>query len=101
MDDQNQKNHSKLPQGLLWSKDIKNIDLNKDKVYIIHQILSYGDLNQIKHLFSIYQRKDIKEVFLHHPQKTYSPAVFNFIKKFILNLDSKDFTESDYVKTSF
>src|SRR3989339_136028 len=38
-------------QGILWSKDIKNIDLEGDKIYIIHQVLSYGKINQIKYHF--------------------------------------------------
>ena len=26
---------------VLWSKDIKNLDTERDKIYIIHQVLSY------------------------------------------------------------
>ena len=87
-------------QGLLWSKDIDDINLKEDKVYVIHQILSYGNLNQIKWLFKIYPARDIKEIFLRSPQKIYLPSVFNFVKKFILNIN-KNLSETDYVKTSF
>ncbi|MDP3882662.1 MAG: hypothetical protein Q8Q48_01245 [Candidatus Staskawiczbacteria bacterium] len=88
-------------QGILWSKDIKNIDLEKDKVYIIHQVLSYGNMKQIKNLFKIYKSKEIKDVFVNHPQKVYSPAVFKFVKKFILSLEKENLTAEKYVKTSF
>ncbi|HCC59906.1 MAG: hypothetical protein A2402_00755 [Candidatus Staskawiczbacteria bacterium RIFOXYC1_FULL_37_43] len=88
-------------QGILWSKDIKNIDLEGDKIYIIHQVLSYGKINQIKYLFKIYKPREIIDVFVNHPKRIYSPAVFNFIKNFILNLKEKDLSANKYVKTSF
>ncbi len=86
-------------QGILWSKDIKNLDLEKDKVYIIHQILSYGNLKQIKWLFTMYKPKEIQEIFLKYPKKIYSPSVFYFIKNFILNLKNKKLAAQNYVKT--
>ena len=88
-------------QGILWSKDIKNMDLEKDKIYIIHQVLNYGSLRQIKKLFKIYTPEEIVDVFVNHPQKIYSPAVFNFIKKFILGLEKENLQVEKYVKTSF
>ena len=88
-------------QGILWSKDIKNIDIKKDRVYIIHQVLSYGGMEQIKQLFRIYGPEEIKDVFLSHPKRIYSPAVFNFIKNFVLNLKKENLLINKYVKTSF
>lgn len=88
-------------QGIMWSKDIKNIDFEKDKVYIIHQVLSYGSIKQIKDLFKIYNSKEIIDVFINHPQRIYSPAVFNFVKNFILNLKKENLKAEKYVKTSF
>lgn len=88
-------------QGLLWSKDIKNIDLEKDKMYIIHQVLSFGNLKQIKKLFEIYSQKEIVDVFVNCPQRIYTPAVFNFVKNFILNLKIENLVVEKYVKTKF
>ncbi|MEK7664669.1 MAG: hypothetical protein AAB361_00845 [Patescibacteria group bacterium] len=88
-------------QGILWSKDIRNIDTRRDKVYIIHQVLSYGNIKQIKSLFKIYKSREIIDVFVNHPRKIYSPAVFNFVKNFILNLKKENLTAEKYVKTSF
>lgn len=31
-------------QGILWSCNVKKLDWQKDKNYIIHQVLMYGDL---------------------------------------------------------
>lgn len=90
-----------LGQGILWSKDIKNIDFKGDKIYIIHQVLSYGKIEQIKYLFEIYKPREIMDVFISHPKRIYSPAVFNFIKNFILGLKNKNLPLNKYVKTSF
>lgn len=88
-------------QGILWSKNIKNLDLEKDKVYIIHQILSYGNMEQIKRLFEIYKLKEIQEVFIRYPKKIYLPSVFYFVKNFILDLKNKRLSPKNYVKTTF
>ena len=88
-------------QGILWSKDIKNIDLQKDKIYIIHQILSYGQINQIKQLFKIYKPQEIRDIFTNHPKRIYSSAVFNFVKNFVLDLPEQNLPKNKYVKTSF
>jgi len=87
-------------QGILWSKNIKNLDLKRDRVYIVHQFLSYGNLEQIKWLFKAYKPRKIKEIFIKSPKKIYSPAVFYFIKNFILGLKRKKLPEEKYVKNS-
>lgn len=88
-------------QPILWSKNVKDLDLEKDKNYIIHQILSYGNLKQIRWLFKVYKREEIKKVFIGFPKKVYLPAVFYFIKNFVLDLRKKRLKEEKYVKTSF
>lgn len=89
---------SKLPknlQGFLWSVDINNLDTTEDKVYIINQILAYGGLPELKWLFKTYSLKQIKDVFLHSPVKTYRPSAFNFAQKILLsireNLDERKY----------
>lgn len=94
---------SKIPdslQGVLWSKSVKELDLKKDKVYIIHQVLSYGSLKQIKWLFKVYPSEEIRRVFLKYPKKIYTPPVFYFVKDFILVI-SKKLLKEKYVKTPF
>lgn len=88
-------------QAILWSKSINKLDLEKDKHYIVHQILSYGNLKQMKWLFRIYPVCEIKEIFIKYPKKIYQPAVFYFIKNIILGLKKKRLKEEDYVKTLF
>jgi len=86
-------------QPLLWSKNIEKLDLKQDKIYIIHQILSYGDLKELKWLFRIYDKKEIEEVFIKFPKKIYQSAVFYFIKNFVLGVKTKRLREKNYVKS--
>jgi hypothetical protein len=88
-------------QPLLWSKGVEKLDEDRDKVYIIHQVLSYGDLKDLRQLFRIYNKKEVKEIFLRFPKKVYQPAVFYFVKNFILGLKKERLKKEDYVKTLF
>jgi len=91
---------NKIPQSLqpfLWSAKIKDLDLKRDKVFIVNQILAFGGLKELKWLFNIYPKTTIKQIFLNHPIKTYRVATFNFIKEIILELESKKLTKEKYV----
>ena len=87
-------------QGLLWSKDVRSLDFEKDKTYIVHQILSYGDIKDIRWLLGIYGRKEVARVFQEFPKKLYQPAVFYFVRDILLNLKGTKFGPNEYVKTS-
>ena len=91
---------NKIPQefqGILWLVNVKNLDLEKNKVYIIHQILMYGDLKEIAWLFKVYSKKEVKKVFEEAPMKIYSPQGFHFIKNIILGLKKKPLSPKKYV----
>lgn len=88
-------------QGILWSVNVKNLDLRKDKVYIIHQVLMYGTLRQIKWLFRVYGKETIRKVFLKDPQRIYNPPAFFFSKNFILGLKNIPLSEKKYVTSIF
>ena len=51
-------------QGILWSVNVARLDLERDKNYIIHQVLAYGNLEQIRWLFQVYGRQGVKDVFM-------------------------------------
>ncbi len=85
-------------QPILWSANVKKLDLEKDKNYIIHQVLMYGDLHQIRWLFQTYKKEEIKEVFLKNPLPIYTKPIFYFIKNIILNLKKKKLDERKYIK---
>lgn len=88
-------------QGILWSCDIKKLDWERDKNYIIHQVLMYGDFKDISLLFKVYSKKEIREVFKKKPLKIYTPQAFNFVKKIILGIKEKTITPKKYVTTLY
>ena len=97
------KTSSKIPKSLqwvLWSADVNHLDKEKDKYYIIHQILIYGGIEEIKWLFSNYSKKEIVDVFL-QPYKNYPKKIFYFVKNFILNLKNKKIDEDAYVTSIY
>ena len=84
-------------QGVLWSKSVSSLDLQKDRNYIIHQILTFGTLKQIRWLNKIYPKKVIKAEFIDKPRKLYTNSAFNFIKNYILAINKK-LQKTYYVK---
>lgn len=84
-------------QGILWSKNTKKLDLQKDKIYIIHQVLSAGSLKEVRWLFRTFARKEIVSVFKKFPQKIYTKSKFNFVKNFVLRI-SAQLDEKKYLK---
>lgn len=91
---------SKVPKWLqptLWSVKVDQLDLEKDKIYIINQILAYGGMRELKWLFKNYSLKTIKEIFLHHPIKTYRAPTFNFVKEILLDLGKLNLVKEKYV----
>ena len=94
--------HNGLPsrfQGLLWSKPIERLNLEKDKVYIMHQILAFGSLKDIRLLFELYPREEIQTVFKNHPKQVYRASMFSFVKNFILGLKDYSLNSKQYVRT--
>lgn len=85
-------------QGVLWSIDIDRLDLIRDKVYIIHQVLAYGTLKEILWLLKVYTNKDIIDTFTCFPYKDYIKPRFNFVKNIILGLKNISMNEARYVK---
>ncbi|PIS21786.1 hypothetical protein COT51_00900 [candidate division WWE3 bacterium CG08_land_8_20_14_0_20_41_15] len=88
-----------LNQGVVWSSEKGKLDKERDKVYIIHQTFMYGTLEDIKNLFEIYSKDEIKDVFVETPLRIYTPPAFNFIKNYVLEL-GLPLLEESYVKTA-
>lgn len=83
-------------QAILWSSDVNSLDLEKDKWYIIHHVLIYGTLGEIKWLFQIYGVKEVVRVFVSEPARLYSKKLFRFIKNYLLPLRDTKLYEEDY-----
>lgn len=71
----------KLPrflQFILWSYNLNEIDLEKDKEVIITQVLNYGSWEELKWLYSIYPEREIKKVVSHPGRGLWFERVLNF-----------------------
>jgi len=66
---------------------------------VIHQILMYGTLFEIKSLIKKLGENTVKELFLEYPKKIYTAQALNFIKKNILHLGSS-IDEQKYLKST-
>ena len=94
-------NIPKSLQGILWSVSTESLDLEKNKAYIIHQALMYGDFKDIRWLFKGYSREEIKKVFLEKPRKVYTKEALNYIKNFVLDIKEEQITTNKYVNTIY
>lgn len=65
-------------QWLFWSVNIKDLDLTKDKHYIISQVLNYGTWEDLKWLFKIYSEREIKNVVRNPGRGIWFSDVLNF-----------------------
>jgi len=76
------------------------LDLEKDKIYIIHQILAYGDVADIKWLLTAYPKNTIDHVFTTTPYKDYRKSRFHFVKNMIVGSTHQTLSDSFYVKNT-
>ena len=83
---------------LFWSKDPQQIDIQSDKAYIIHQTLSFGTLDDIAWLRTIYPIDEIRSVFISQPIKVYTPSAYVFSKR-LLGVSDGDAPGYHYDKT--
>lgn len=91
------KHPPKNLQAYLWSVSVDDLDIEKDKNYIIHQIFAYGGIAQWRWLFKTYSFKTILNVFLNQPAKIYRPDAFNFVKNILLSLKNENLNKENYV----
>lgn len=68
----------KKMQWLFWSCRIEDLDLKKDKNYIIFQVLNYGTWEDVKWLFKVYSEKEIKKVIKNPGKGLWFKDVLNF-----------------------
>ena len=94
---------TKIPrslQGVLWSAPIEAWDIEKHKTEIIHRVLRYGSLKDIKWLKAQLPKEVIKSSFVKNPRKIYSNQTYNFIKNIVLGIRTK-LDEKRYIELPF
>ena len=52
----------KFRQELFWDTDPKTIDIKKNARYVIERILELGEPDEIRWLFHMYSKEEIKRV---------------------------------------
>lgn len=65
-------------QWIFWSVKVGNLDLKKDKEYIITQILNYGTEKELKWLFRVYSERGIKKVIQNPRRGVWFGKILNF-----------------------
>lgn len=80
---------------LFWFLDAKKLDKNKDRNLIIHQVLAFGSLRDIRKLFKVYPKAVIKDEFLKNRKGIYDPKTLAWLK---IILGVKRIDERKYVK---
>lgn len=88
-------------QAILWSSDVNQLDIEKNKGYIIPQVFIYGTMDELRWLFQTYGRETLTHHFLNHPGKLYPKKVFHFVKNYLLRLSRKNVDEEDYVTSLY
>lgn len=94
--------NKKLPKFLqpyLWSVKVEELDPQKDKVYIINQILAFGDIEALGWLLKNYSIQEIRNVFYRHSMRIYRDSGFNFVKNVLLDI-KRPISPKKYVATS-
>lgn len=86
-------------QPILWSADVADLDLKRNRGYIINQILSLGTLKELRWLFSAYPKQILRKIFIEKPSKIYTPSSFHFVKNTLLGLKNKKLFPKYYVKS--
>lgn len=89
-----------LKQATVWSKSVGKLDKNKDKEYIVNQVLMYGSLGEIADLKQSYGIDEIKRIFVEKPSQIYSKPAFNLIKNIILKINT-DLDMGRYIKSVY
>lgn len=84
-------------QPFLWSTNVKLLDIDRDKSYIIHQILLYGTFRELRWLLSAYSKQEIINTFIQKPIKMYPKDMYFFVKDYLLGLERTRLNEDDYV----
>ena len=76
------ENKLKKFKHLFWFTDVNKLDLDKNRNLIVHQVLAYGAMDDIKLLFQMYPKSEIKKEFLDSKKGKglYNPAVFELCK---------------------
>ena len=80
----------------LWFSNLKEIDVKKDKIRIILNVLDNGTQKAVKWLFKSYPEKEIRDAIINYGAKgQLSKKSLNYWR-LILDIDSEDIVQSRF-----
>jgi len=91
----------KIPKSfapLFWFLDYKKLDPGEDKHLIIHQVLSYGTMDDLRELLKIYGFKTVRNEFKKPKAGLYQPKILAFCQ-YILGVKKLD--KQKYLKNVY
>lgn len=93
--------NKKLPkklQSVLWSYDLRRLDIEKDKELIITQVLNYGTWRHLQWLYKTYSEKEIKAVVKNPAHGLWFKSVLDFwIKVFDISIKKDTYKKALFI----
>lgn len=83
---------------IFWFLDYKKLDPQKDRHLIIHQILSYGTIDDLREMFKLYDFKTVQKEFKKPKAGLYQPSVLAFCQHIlgVKKLDKRKYLKNVY-----
>lgn len=85
-----------------WFVDHKKLNLEKDKHLIVHQVLSYGTMDDLRKLLKIYGLTVVQKEFKKPKAGLYQPNVLAFCQYIlgVKKLDKQKYLKNIYAASS-
>ena len=88
-------------QSLFWSAPHVPHTVENDASEIIHKVLAYGGIEDIRWLKKTYSQDTLQRVFRDQPQAVYTPSAFHFAADVVLHLEESSLDRNRYVKSVY
>ena len=87
---------------LFWFLDAGKLDFKKDRNLIVHQVLAYGSLDDLRKLFKIYGKRAVRREFIKHKPGLYQPNILAFVQHIlgVKRLAKKNYLKNVYAASS-
>ena len=87
---------------LFWYLDSTKLDLNKDRNLIVHQVLAYGTLEDMRRLIKLYGKEIVRKEFKKPKAGLYQPSILNFVQHVlgVAKIDQRKYLKKVYENLS-
>lgn len=88
----------RFKQSLFWDVNVKKLDLKRDGHFIVHRILSYGTMDDLRELIKVYGKKNVRKEFSEPQPGLYYPNILELCKHIlgIKKIDKKKYLKNIY-----